>query len=92
MKLPPVFIRFSFTGKDERKFNLWFPCFLLWPFVLVLLAIPFVCLLLVDLITGFRLRLLKMFWAAILIIVESKGTTVDVRNKSQQPILAIKII
>ena len=92
MNRPPMFIKLEF-GKRDGKFKLWFPLFVLFPFLFVILLLMAPFLLLAALVLWsfgwgkpfllFIPVLLGLLWAL-------RGLEIDINDKGQKVFISIK--
>jgi len=92
MNRPPMFIKLEF-GKRDGKFKLWFPLFILFPFLFVMLLLMAPFLLLAALVLWsfgwgkpfllFIPVLLGLLWAL-------RGLEIDINDKGQKVFISIK--
>ncbi len=92
MNRPPMFMKLGF-GKRDGKFKLWFPLFILFPFLVDILMLIAPLLLLATLVLWsfgwgkpfllFIPMLLGLLWAL-------RGLEIDINDKGEKVFISIK--
>jgi hypothetical protein len=80
----PLILKLRFKDKNQRRFGIWLPLFLIWLIILPLLALPAPLVLLVALILwpGGKGRLVLYSYLAIFnLIGNMSGLKVDIQSK-----------
>jgi len=80
----PLLIKLRVRGKNQRRFGIWLPLFLVWLIVLPLLAIPapFVLVAALILWPGGKGRFVLYSYAAIFsLIFNMSGLKLDIQSK-----------
>ena len=84
MILPPLVIDVRVQETGARHFRIWFPFFLLWPLLLVVVGFALIVALLVDLalyLAGARYyHYTRLLLGALHLIAEARGTQAHVRS------------
>ncbi|MCP4634338.1 MAG: hypothetical protein GY855_15535 [candidate division Zixibacteria bacterium] len=84
MMIPPLFFRIRVMEDGRRKFALWLPLFLLWPFALciVIILIPFYMIASLALIwTDVGIKILKAPVIFYELLCAMRGLHVNVNDK-----------
>lgn len=84
MILPPYVIDVRVRERGQRNFRIWFPFFLLWPLLLVLVLFAAVVTMVVDVamfFAGSRLHhFTQMLVGAMHLLADTRGTTAYVNS------------
>jgi hypothetical protein len=83
MTYPPLTLRIRIVEAGRKKFGLWIPLFLIWPFALIFGIILFPLILLISLLTwpsGKGKKLLFGLPLLFYLICHMRGLRVDVRS------------
>lgn len=91
MKCPPYLVRLRIEEPDQTRLRLWLPLFLLWPLLLVLLAVAVVVTLLADLISLLtlhrpvytRLAYTRLLLGIVGLLGETRGTEVFIEDRDR---------
>ncbi len=92
MNRPPMFIKLEF-GKRDGKFKLWFPLFILFPFLFVMLLLMAPFLLLAALVLwsfGWGKPLLLFIPVLLGLLWVLRGLEIDINDKGQKVFISIK--
>ncbi len=84
MKLPPAIVAMRIVQQEGTGFRLWFPLFLLWPLLMVLLTLALLVSLLADAVRGAAgptYSYTRLVWGGMSLVGETKGTEVLVQDK-----------
>lgn len=86
MILPPLVIDVCVREQGSRSFRIWFPFFLLWPLLLIVVGFALLVTLLVDLasiMSGGRYhRYTALLLGTLRLLAEVRGTHADIRNSN----------
>ncbi|MFC2069718.1 hypothetical protein ACFLTB_00875 [Chloroflexota bacterium] len=91
MNRPPYLMRVRIMN-PEKKFNLWLPLFLIFPFVALILLILFPLMLIAAIILlafGWG-RMLLVIPAAVACICALRGLEVEVEQKHEKVLISVK--
>jgi len=92
MNRPPMFMRIGF-GKRDGKFKIWFPLFILFPFLVVILLLMAPFLLLAALVLwsfGWGKPLLLFIPVLLGLLWALRGLEIDINDKGQKVFISIK--
>jgi len=91
--LPPLVFDVRVREEGKRGFRIWFPFFLLWPVLLIVVGVALVITLLVDialLFSGARYHHYSMLLLQSLrMLAETRGTHAHVRSETTRVDVAI---
>lgn len=90
--IPPLWLIVKIERSSGRKFRLWLPILLIWPFVyaVVILLFPLVLLIAVyQLIVHRHMKILLVFPLFHNLICKLKGTLIDVNSTTEKIYLNI---
>lgn len=96
MKLPPYLMYLKIKNEDGHGFGMWLPLFLLWPLVLILFVFALPFLLFADL--GLYLgrqpfhRFTRLVIEALMILPETRGMTVDIKDGSSSHVVKFTVV
>ena len=87
MRCPPYAVSVRVKEAESTKFRLWFPFFILWPLLLVIVLLVLVGTLLADLVTrlsGHKPGYTRLVFGVVGIMGEARGTEVFFQDRSHQ--------
>jgi len=85
MKCPPSIVSMQVADEERTKFRLWFPLFILWPLVLVLLLLTFIATLVADLfnlIARRRTGYTRFILGVLGVVNQTRGTEVCIQDRT----------
>lgn len=84
MILPPIVIDVHVRERNARNFRIWFPFFILWPLLLVIVILALVIALLVDVamwLAGARTyNLTRLLIGSLHLLADTRGTSAYVNS------------
>lgn len=87
MKFPPYVVSMRVAEGERTKFRFWFPLFILWPLLAVLLLLTLIATLFADggsMIAGHKPGYTRLLVEVLKVVGESRGTEVFVQDKSHK--------
>ena len=84
MKCPPYALSLRVTERERTKFRLWFPLFILWPLLGVLLLLTVLAALIADLVSVLqwhRPGYTRFLFGVLGIVSETRGTEVFIQDR-----------
>lgn len=85
MRCPPYAVSMRIADDERTKFRLWLPVFILWPLLLVFIALTLIATLLVDLFTlvsGRKAGYTRFLFGVLGVVGETRGTEVFIQDRS----------
>ena len=85
MKCPPYAVSMRIADDESTKFRMWFPVFILWPLLLVLVLLTLVATLFADLLTlcsGRKPGYTRLLFGVVGVAGETRGTEVFIQDRS----------
>lgn len=82
--MPPYLVRVRIAEQEGTKFRLWFPLFILWPVLLVLVLLTLAATLLADLLSLISLHkpgYTRFLFGVLGIVGETRGTEVLIEDR-----------
>lgn len=85
MKCPPSIVSMRVAEEERTRFRLWFPLFILWPLLLVLLLLTFIATLVADLfslIAGHRFGYTRLILGVLRVVNDTRGTELFIQDRT----------
>lgn len=85
MKCPPSIVSMRVEEEERPRFRCWFPLFVLWPLLLVLLILTFVATLMADLFSLVAQRrpgYTRLVLGVLGVVNETRGAEVFIKDRS----------
>jgi hypothetical protein len=89
----PVILRLRIKGKNNRKFGIWFPLFLLWLIVLPILVLPSPLILIISLISwqcGAGRKIWLSYITVFTVICNLSGLHFEINSKGENVYIDLK--
>ena len=93
MRLPPAVIAMRIVEQGRTRFRIWFPLFLLWPLVLVLVVLTLTIAALVDVVmpaTGQRFAYTRLIGGGLNVVGEIRGTELFIKDARRTVALTVR--
>lgn len=91
----PSIVILKIQQEHRFRLKLWLPVFILWPVFLVLFLLILPLLLITDfilLVSGHRIRLLRMVGGVFSVVSSLRGTRVKVDSRKENSIVNVTIL
>ena len=91
MNRPPLFFRIRIVDKGRKVIGLWIPAFILLLLLLPLIVLVSIFILIADLFTLFRYRMMLLFWGVLAVFLQMTGTSVRVNDPEDDSSVLVDI-